>query len=87
MGVSIRVRMIHEGVEALTSVISIQPDKRVMAIGAPSVCCSDWCENPGTVACVEVVVAFVMAVFLSWVNRYWFFLLPSAYCLLPTAIS
>jgi len=78
--VSIRVRMIHEGVEALTSVISIQPDKRVMAIGAPSVCCSDWCENPGTVACVEVVVAFVMAVFLSQLIICCF----SAVCLLPT---
>ena len=80
MGVSIRVRMIHEGVEALTSVISIQPDKRVMAIGAPSVCCSDWCENPGTVACVEVVVAFVMAVFLSQLIISCF----PAVCLLPT---
>jgi len=80
VGVSIRVRMIHEGVEALTSVTSIQPDKRVMAIGAPSVCCSDWCENPGTVAFVEVVVAFLMAVFLSQLIICCF----SAVCLLPT---
>jgi len=72
--------MIHEGVEALTSVMSIQPDKRVMAIGAPSVCRSDWCENPGTVACVEVVVAFVMAVFLSQLIICCF----PAVCLLPT---
>jgi hypothetical protein len=59
-GAFMRVGTIHAGAADLISPTSIQPDNRVMTIGASSERLDEGREVP-TVRCVEAVVEFVMA--------------------------
>jgi hypothetical protein len=57
-----RVGTIHEGAAAaLASPTSIQPDKRVMTIGASSERLDEGRVAIPIILCVEAVVEFVMA--------------------------
>lgn len=56
-----RVGMIHAGAADLTSPTSIQPDRRVMTIGASSERLVEGRVLPPTIRCVDAVVEFVMA--------------------------
>jgi small basic protein len=67
-----RVGMIQLGVTDLLSPKSIQPDRRVTTMGASSECFSAWRAKLRTIFCVEVVVAFVMALILSQLNQFRF---------------
>ena len=60
-GASIRVGRIHAGAADLASPASIQPDNRVMTIGASSELLFEGRLLPPTIRCVVAVVEFVMA--------------------------
>jgi hypothetical protein len=65
-----RVGMIHAGAADLTSPTSIQPDRRVMTIGASSERLVEGRALTPTIWCIVAVVEFVM-VFPSLIES-WF---------------
>jgi hypothetical protein len=68
-----RVGTIHAGAADLASATSIQPDRRVMTIGASSERRVEGRVLTPTIWCIVVVVEFVMAFsFLNQIVQVWF---------------